>query len=497
MHSRPFEDKEKILIILPTNFEGLDKEEIQQLKDIKNLFEEHRLPLERELGARLEFDKNNLNCSYGSWFVGPFDSNPSLKKLGIKRPSGPQIFLDRKKSILVTDGCNPGEVNETYSYLRSLNKLNTKLFEIKNCETNLEAIDRVKNEISTSYPSLQLRGLDWSKICDHYIPIIKKSDSLIEDLQCWTATLNDAHTWVRPTSANAELPYELFVKEGRGWFSKVAKNTAAWKLGIRPGCELLDRDYLGWWKRTAASWDSKPYVVGKRILSSEKEISQKLKAKLPDGNIIEWEETPVLNRWDPVVSSSLLPSGNGYLLIKAWLLGKSMEEKIDEAFDKLKNCPKLIVDLRSNPGGNFLMAQSFRNRFLKDEELLGYIQNTLPNGSLSKKESINGVVLDRSKQWDKPVVFLTNALTYSASEDAILGLQGLSHVRIVGQQSGGGSGRVRQLRLLPGYKLTISTALTFDRNGYCIENNGVPVDHQIKTMLNDDHDKVLKFADEL
>ena len=72
--------------------------------------------------------------------------------------------------------------------------------------------------------------------------------------------------------------------------------------------------------------------------------------------------------------------------------------------------------------------------------------------------------------------FLTDALTLSASEDALLGLQGLPHVRVVGTPSGGGSGRPRTLRLLPGQTLTVSTALTYDRCGRCVEGAGIPVD---------------------
>jgi hypothetical protein len=32
------------------------------------------------------------------------------------------------------------------------------------------------------------------------------------------------------------------------------------------------------------------------------------------------------------------------------------------------------------------------------------------------------------------------------------------------------------LRLVPGWRLTISTALTYDLRGHCIEGNGIPVD---------------------
>ncbi|MBN6056813.1 hypothetical protein JYK22_33105, partial [Nonomuraea sp. RK-328] len=39
----------------------------------------------------------------------------------------------------------------------------------------------------------------------------------------------------------------------------------------------------------------------------------------------------------------------------------------------------------------------------------------------------------------------------------------------------------RSLRPLPGWALTVSTALTYDRTGHCVKNNGIPVDVAIRS----------------
>jgi len=238
----------------------------------------------------------------------------------------------------------------------------------------------------------------------------------------------------------------------------------------------LDQDYFGWWQRTAASSHSKPWVVGRRILSSIAGVNRSLKAKGHGGQIIEWVEEPQKDRWNPAVTWRKLESGNGYIRVQAWMLGKGVEESIDDAFLAFRDCPKLIVDLRSSPGGNLLMAHRFRNRFLREQGTIGWIQNTLPDGTLSAREPITGEIAPENQRWSKPVVFLTDPLTYSASEDVLLGLQGNDHVTVIGARSGGGSGRMRILRLLNGWRLTVSTSLTFDLRGQCIEGNGIPVD---------------------
>jgi carboxyl-terminal processing protease len=76
----------------------------------------------------------------------------------------------------------------------------------------------------------------------------------------------------------------------------------------------------------------------------------------------------------------------------------------------------------------------------------------------------------------KPVRFLVDPLCYSATEDFLQGVAGLGHVQLVGQRTGGGSGRPRTIRLREHLVVTISTALTFDRDGRCIEGHGFAPD---------------------
>jgi len=230
------------------------------------------------------------------------------------------------------------------------------------------------------------------------------------------------------------------------------------------------------WDRTASTPHQKPFLVGRRLLSKPIGTIQQLTAQSPTGKILEWDEMTQIKLYDPVVSWRKLKSGNGYLKITAWLRGKNIDKLLDQAFKELSCCNTLIVDLRNNPGGDLFLAHSFRNRFISESRTVGYIMQTLPDGSMSEKESIMAKPAAIEKRWRKPVRFLTDPLTYSASEDMLLGLQGQENIEIVGEPSGGGSGRVRLIRLIPGWILTISTAITSDIYGNCIEGRGIPVD---------------------
>ncbi len=144
-----------------------------------------------------------------------------------------------------------------------------------------------------------------------------------------------------------------------------------------------------------------------------------------------------------------------------------------------------MLDLRGNTGGNLMLATQTRDRFLRERTLLGTIRFTRGDGRLAAPVEMWAEPSTERVRWGGELVVLTDVMTYSASEDFLLGLQGLPHVTVIGQRSGGGSGRPRTIRLLDDVAITISTALTYDRAGTCIENHGVPVDVEMPASVND------------
>lgn len=214
-------------------------------------------------------------------------------------------------------------------------------------------------------------------------------------------------------------------------------------------------------------------------LSGEAERATELTAVGPDGRISRWAELYQPTSAESVVTWRRMPSGAGYLRIKRWLSSDRMGELIDAAFEDLRQAPGLIVDLRGNPGGSVSVAAKFRDRFLHQRTRLGSVQFTAPDGELLLPEELWAEPAPAQRRWPSRVRFLTDGETYSASEDALLGLQGLAHVEVLGMPSGGGSGQARSISLVPGWRLTVSSRLTFDRKGRCIEGSGIEVDRRV------------------
>lgn len=165
MFGRPFHGQKVIRLVLPQVRIGLSDIEIQRTNALAKFFDEHRASLERELGSA--FAVSAIAASgEPQWLVGPFDANPAIAAMGRPPPTGPEIFLDRQRGILVTDGRTLDEVEETYSYLRSLHRFDQGTWKIEECASIADAVERIRTEVQCTYPSFNLRGLNWKEICD-------------------------------------------------------------------------------------------------------------------------------------------------------------------------------------------------------------------------------------------------------------------------------------------------------------------------------------------
>ncbi len=475
----PFNPNTPIQVVIPTQFEGLSETDRQQLMNIPKILRDNAAALKRELGSAIEIIDSDPG-DRPRWLIGPSQCNPVLTRSGWKPPDGPVLSLDRSKKVLITDAPTSAGVWETFSLLRSLAYFPGGIMPVRDCANIIEAIQRVIDEVGNSYPSFELRGLDWLSVCERHKELVLSAANPISAIQRWLSELNDGHTWVRPAIPQSELLYEVWIENGVAVLSSVPIDSAAWRAGVRPGFRLQDSTASEWYDRTAATPHSRPLIAGRRLLTGVAGAKRNMVAISPDGKSYEWEDQYPTNPWEPVLTWKTLPSGAGYMKIKAWLRSKDIEDRIDEALTALRGVPGLIVDMRGNPGGDIVLAEKFRSRFLREPQQVGSIRYSISHRVLSEYEPIMAEPAQINQRWNGPVRFLTDPLTYSSSEDALLGLQGLPHVEVIGERSGGGSGRMRSLRLLPGWKLTISTALTYDRNGRCVEGAGIPVDRLVR-----------------
>ncbi|MFJ2033644.1 S41 family peptidase [Streptosporangium sp. NPDC087985] len=352
------------------------------------------------------------------------------------------------------------------------------------CEDLAAAVDRTVAEVGACYPGFALRGLDWAEICrDHAQDVLIAADPFAA-AQRWTARLQDAHTGIEPVMRPTPLPYVVTARDGGARFVRVPAGTPAYEAGVRPGWRLIGLDgaegedlaamIVDVCSRTPSPPHAHAFLSGRRLLAVGNGQIRAMKATGPGGARAAWSEDGQHDAGEPITWRRL-DAGVGYLQIAIWTDLDAVEQGCETALTDLRGCDRLLLDLRGNVGGNLMLATATRDRFLRSETRLGSIRYTDGAGGLGPVTQLKGEP-SSARRWAGRLAVLTDPLTCSASEDFLLGLQGLEHVKVIGQPSAGGSGRPRHLRLLPEWTLRISTALTYDRTGHCIEGHGIPVD---------------------
>lgn len=143
----------------------------------------------------------------------------------------------------------------------------------------------------------------------------------------------------------------------------------------------------------------------------------------------------------------------GYIQITSFISTR-MNEELEIALEKTKECDGLIIDLRNNTGGLLENAILTTEKFIKEGPVVsvvtrGGIKNTL-------YASVNSI------KYDKPIVILINKNTASASEIFAGAMKDYNRAILIGQKTYG-KGMVQNVIPLPnksGLNITIAKYLT-------------------------------------
>ena len=425
------------------------------LGEVRQLLEANRRQLERELGAPMSL-ATGTGFEGGRWTI----------RLGGDRP---RLVLDRAAQRLLTEGPDRRTLFETFSLLRDLHGHPGGELLVTDCASTEAAVDRIAAAVATTWPSFDLHGVDWAALTAEHRPKILAAADPIPELKAWLARLGDPHTAVRPVDPPGRLPYRAVALGERLCLTVVPAETAGRRAGARAGDELLGPDV----ERLRQTQAGRPHSHAALVALGALRGPAGQEVELATRSGVRWTEAYARDPWPHPVEVRRLPSGEGYIRLRNW--APAQEQALDAAMEALADTPHLVFDLRGNGGGDFAMACRFRGRFLEADRQVGWIQYTLPGGGLGERTPTEASAAPPRLRWGQPLTVWIDSETYSASEDFLMGLAEAPDTRVLGSPSGGGSGRLRVLRLLPGWRLTITTCHTFTNDGHRIEGSGHPV----------------------
>ena len=168
-------------------------------------------------------------------------------------------------------------------------------------------------------------------------------------------------------------------------------------------------------------------------------------------------------------------------------------EQYKEALEDLEDqgMERLIVDLRSNPGGNL-------------DTVCDILDLMLPEGLIVYTEDKNGereeYTSDEGNQFDKPLVVMMNGYSASASEIFAGAIQDYGLGQIVGTQSYGKGVVQSVFNLQDGTSVKLTIAEYFTPNGRIIDGEGITPDVEVEYQYyenNPDADNQLEKAMEV
>lgn len=420
----------------------------------------------------LELESGELEAELGAPVVLVGDPPSGANALVLEVDADePTARLVRDGSRLRARGSSLEVCELALSLLRTMRRRATDSVTWSPADTLESAIRRVDAEVVTTWPSFRRTGLEWGEVRS-----ASGSVTEVADLQRLVARLGDGHTNVHPRTDLAALPYSAKVIDGALVMVDVPEDTLAWQAGVRPGDEIVDVDIDDITAGVGATPHLAPWVIGRRVLGGPVGQPRRLRTRSRGGTSVSWEDVPGRSTWPQPVEFRRLRTGTAYLRIRRWSGHDAVA--IDRALGDLAVGDRLLVDLRGNAGGSLVEAVGFRRRLIDEPSRTGSVRYSRGDGTLTAPTYYDDVPSDRTR-WTGRTRFLIDALTYSASEDAILGLDQHAWLDVVGQPSGGGSGRARRVPILGTSVLTVSTALTYDHLGHCIEGDGVGVAHRL------------------
>ncbi len=253
---------------------------------------------------------------------------------------------------------------------------------------------------------------------------------------------------------------------------EILKNSPAEKAGIKPGDEILKVDDI-------------------LVKEFDKEGISSLLNGLPNTTVnLQIERlNKVLNlevsrkkiEINPVPFYTMIDAEIGYISFTTF--NEKASTQVKEAFLELKEegMKKLIIDVRSNPGGLLNESVKISNLFIPKDKVIVTTKAKIEKWSQTFKTKEEPLDLEI------PISILINARSASASEILAGSLQDYDRAVIIGERSFGKGLVQRYLPLTYGTQMKITISKYYTPSGRCIQ--------ELDYTNRDDKGNIPKFSD--
>jgi C-terminal processing protease CtpA/Prc len=188
----------------------------------------------------------------------------------------------------------------------------------------------------------------------------------------------------------------------------------------------------------------------------------------------------------------------GYISIGSWTSDPNIQKyktfgdttgigtSFDEVMEILTKLPNLIVDVRSNSGGNEIFAKDFASRFIKVSASYEKVKNYNINTGKFDNEHIK-VLEPSTKQmnYSGSIYVLSGPSVFSSNESFILMMKQVPNAKVIGMKTYGSSGNPIPHTLSNGVIINLPSWQAYTLDGKLIEHSGIEPDIEVKTTKKD------------
>lgn len=372
---------------------------------------------------------------------------------------------------------------------------------------NLESFDQVWTTVRETHWDASLGGIDWDAIRNELRPKVESADSIADaraTMREMLARLNHSHFEIHAPDAyddadpaseggrDGTAGIHIRVLEGRMIVVKVESDSAAEKLGIRRGWEVLSinsqplapqierisKDFasstlreskLAWIAASQLSGRVGQIVSVQSVDEQDKQRDVQITLAQRSGRKFEFGGMPA--RY-VVFESRQLSNRIGYISFNTWLDPVNFVKSIDEAMRRFHDAPGIIIDLRGSRGGMGHLPTYLAGWLIEEPHRdLGTMQ--------LRNQKFRPAIVPQTGAFKGRVAILVDGLTRSAGEIFAAGLQDLGRARVFGSTTAGAVLPSKVTRLPNADSLQYAIANFVTPNGRVLEGTGVEPDVKI------------------
>ncbi len=330
---------------------------------------------------------------------------------------------------------------------------------------NIEILDIVWETINTEYFDATFNGLNWQAEYDYYKPIIKsckENDSLYHYLNQMLFKLNVSHLFALPANYKDEIGSPQLFLDGtlgidlrlinrEAIITSVKNNSVAFKAGVKPGYRITEVNgkTINSFIEEKRNSPNPPFNnININLLSTENIIRELYGTPGDAVGITYFDEKKKENRVSLQLENrssqkvSFIPSlPPMYASLYKRVISDSIAyihfdvflpvllDSIVSSISEYNEYPNLIIDIRGNPGGDFITRRTIAEQFVSERTLFWKYQ---------RRNDVNDVYLNPvQKPYKGKVVILIDELSSSSSEEFSGAMKAINRATIIGQKTAG------------------------------------------------------------